>query len=57
MIEDTEDGKFTEKLAEKIQALDSNKRAVYRIAKIYLPCDILKVSKLFHNRFLAIKCL
>lgn len=41
-IEDPGDGKFTEMLAERIQALDGNKRAVYRLAKIYLPCDILK---------------
>ncbi|XP_053393798.1 uncharacterized protein LOC123525928 [Mercenaria mercenaria] len=42
VIEDIGDGKFTEVLAKHIQQLDSNKRAVYRLANIYLPCDILK---------------
>lgn len=41
-INEADDGNFTEDLARHIQQLDNNKRAVYKLAKIYLPCEILK---------------
>lgn len=41
-IENNDREQFKKELGETIQKVDENKRAVYKLAKIYLPCDILK---------------